>query len=94
MFSGKDFTPAKISEVQENSPASSSGLQVNDVITSINDSKIRSVLEVSTHINASTTDTIEVEVFRNQQELTFLITPTEIMGVDNLGNNVKKKLLV
>ena len=27
MFSGKDFTPAKISEVQENSPAFSSGLK-------------------------------------------------------------------
>ena len=27
MFSGKDFTPAKIEEVQENSPAFISGLK-------------------------------------------------------------------
>ena len=33
MFSGKDFTPAKISEVQENSPAFTSGLQVNDAVS-------------------------------------------------------------
>ena len=93
MFSGKDFTPAKISEVQENSPAFSSGLQANDIITSINNNKIQSVLEVSTHINASTNDTIEVEVLRNQQELTFLITPSEVLGEDNLGNKVKRKII-
>ena len=93
MFSGKDFTPAKISEVQENSPAFSSGLKVNDVITSINNNKIRSVLEVSTHINTSTTNTIEVGVLRNQQELSFLITPKEILGEDNLGNTLKRKII-
>ena len=93
MFSGKDFTPAKISEVQENSPALTSGLKVNDIITSINDNKIKSVLEVSTLINTSTKDIIEIEVLRNQQELSFLITPVEIFGEDNLGNKVKKKII-
>ena len=32
MFAGKDFTPGKISEVQENSPAEVIGLKKNDVI--------------------------------------------------------------
>ncbi|MDC3152347.1 RIP metalloprotease RseP [Pelagibacteraceae bacterium] len=93
MVSGKDFTPAKISEVQENSPAFVSGLRVNDIITSINDNKIKSVLEVSTHINASTKNIIEVEVLRNQQELSFLITPKEILSEDNLGNKAKRKII-
>ena len=93
MFSGKDFTPAKISEVQENSPAFSSGLQVNDIIMSINNNKIRSVLEVSTHINASTKDSVEIEVLRNQKELSFDIIPTEILSEDNLGNKVKRKII-
>ena len=93
MFSGKDFTPAKISEVQENSPAFTSGLQVNDIITSINKNKITSVLEVSTHINASTKDSVEVEILRNQQELSFVIIPTKILTEDNLGNKVKKKII-
>ena len=93
MFSGKDFTPARISEVQENSPAFSSGLKVDDIITSINKNKIKSVLEVSTHINTSTKESIEVEVLRKQQELSFLIKPIEILGEDNLGNKVKKKII-
>ena len=40
MFSGKDFTPAKIEEVQIDSPAYVSGLKKNDFITYINDKKI------------------------------------------------------
>ena len=93
MFSGKDFTPAKISEIQENSPASMSGLQVNDVIIAINNNKIKSVLEVSTHINASTDENIDVKISRNQQELSYVIKPKKIFGEDNLGNKVKKKII-
>ncbi len=93
MFSGKDFTPAKISEIQENSPAAISGLKVNDIITSINNNKISSVLEVSTHINASTKDSVDIEVSRNQQELSFIVVPTEVMSEDNLGNKVKRKII-
>ena len=93
MFSGKDFTPAKISEIQENSPASKSGLQVNDIIYAINENEIKSVLEVSTHINASTKENIEIEVMRNGQELSFIVKPNEVLGVDNLGNKVKKKII-
>ena len=93
MFSGKDFTPAKISEVQENSPAFSSGLKVNDVITEINDNKISSVLEVSPHINATTNENVEIKVLRNDQELSFVIEPKEVMSEDNLGNKVKRKII-
>ncbi len=93
MFSGKDFTPAKISEVQENSPAFSSGLKVNDVITEINANKISSVLEVSTHINATTSENVEIKVLRNEQELSFIIEPKEVMSEDNLGNKVKRKII-
>ena len=93
MFSGKDFTPAKISEVQENSPAYVSGLKVNDIITAINNNKIKSVLEVSTHINTSTKNSVEVEVIRNQQELSFVVIPKEVMSEDNLGNKVKRKII-
>ena len=63
MFSGKDFTPAKIEEVQENSPAFVSGLKKNDVILSINNNKVKSILEVSTYINASTSDEIVTVTF-------------------------------
>ena len=93
MFSGKDFTPGKISEIQENTPAFQSGLKVNDIIIGINDNKIQSILEISTHINTSTTDQIKLKILRNQEELTFFLTPNEVVGKDNLGNKVKKKII-
>ena len=43
MFSGKDFTPAKIQEVQENSPALISGLKKEDIILSINNNKVNKI---------------------------------------------------
>tara|TARA_Y100000817_G_scaffold31821_1_gene22217 strand:- start:189 stop:1304 length:1116 start_codon:yes stop_codon:yes gene_type:complete len=93
MFSGKDFTPAKISEIQENSPAFDSGLKENDTIISINGNKIESVLEVSTHINTSTKDEIEVKILRSDQELLFILKPKKILSEDNLGNKINKKII-
>jgi regulator of sigma E protease len=51
MFAGKDFTPAKIQEVQKDSPAFTAGIKKNDVILSINKNKVQSILDVSTYIN-------------------------------------------
>ena len=93
MFSGKDFTPAKILEVQENSPAFVSGLKKNDIILSINKNKVKSILEVSTFINASTSDKIDLVVSRNNQELTFLVKPKTIDSEDALGNQAKRKVI-
>ena len=73
MFSGKDFTPAKIQEVQENSPALISGLKKEDIILSINNNKVKSLLEVSTYINTSTSDTINLLILRNNQEINFKV---------------------
>ena len=46
MFNGKDFTPAQINEVQEDSPAYTAGRKSGDLIHSINVKKINSILEV------------------------------------------------
>ena len=93
MFSGKDFTPAKISEVQIDSPAYVAGIKENDIIKSIDNNNIKSVLEVSTHINISTNDKIEIVVLRGQEELSFLVEPNQVIAEDNLGNKVKKKII-
>ena len=93
MFSGKDFTPAKISEVQIDSPAQQAGLKKNDLILSINGNEVKSVLEVPTFINTSQQDTILMTVLRNDQELSLSIKPKEIIGKDNLGNDAKKKII-
>ena len=93
MFSGKDFTPAKIQEVQENSPAFISGLKKEDIILSINNNKVKSILEVSTYINASTSDQINLIVLRNGQEMNFLVKPKTVDSQDSLGNQAKKKII-
>ncbi len=93
MFSGKDFTPAKINEVQENSPAYIAGVKKNDLILSIDNNKVKSILDVSTYINTSTSNKISFTVLRNDNEISFLIEPTITTGKDSFGNELKKKII-
>ena len=93
MFVGKDMTPAVINEVQENSPAFVAGMKKNDKIISIDNMKVESILEVSTFINISTSETIEFIILRNDQEISLLVRPNLIDGKDSLGNSVKKRMI-
>ena len=90
MFSGKDFTPAQILEVQTDSPAKIAGIQKDDIILSINENNVQSILDVSTYINASSADIINIKVLRNNETLTFKVKPKKIKGKDSLGNNIKR----
>ena len=93
IFSGKDFTPAQITEVQTGSPANSVNIKSGDLILSINDKKVGSILDVSTYINTSTTDEIKINVLRNNEELTFNVIPQIIKTEDSLGNVINKKVI-
>jgi len=93
MFNGKDMTPAVINEVQQNSPAFAAGFKKNDKILSIEDKKIESILEVSTMINTSTSETIKFLVLRNNNEIEILVKPNVVDGKDSLGNSVKKRMI-
>ncbi len=93
MFSGKDFTPAQISEVQKNGPAYVAGIKAGDQILSINEREVNSILEVSTFINASTSKDIKVNVLRNDSEIEFILIPEIIKSQDSLGNTVNKKII-
>jgi len=93
MFVGKDMTPAVIDEVQKDSPAFAAGFEKNDTILSIDDKKIESILEVSTFINTSTSETIKFIVLRNNQEVSLLVKPNLVDGKDSLGNSVKKRMI-
>ena len=93
MFAGKDFTPAQIQEVQKDSPAYVSGIKSGDVILSINDNKVTSILEVSNYINTSTSDNIDVKVLRNNEEIILPVTPKITKGEDSLGNKINKKII-
>ena len=93
MFAGKDFTPAKIDDVQVNSPAFTSGLIKDDIIFSINDKKVNSILDVSTYINMSTSEEVSIVILRNNNELAFSIKPNTISDKDTLGNEIQRKVL-
>ena len=93
MFAGKDFTPAQIQEVQKDSPAYVSGIKSGDVILSINNNKVTSILEVSNYINASTSENIKVKILRNNEEIILPVSPKIIKGEDSLGNKVNKKII-
>ena len=93
MFAGKDFTPAKIEEVQKESPAYVIGLKKDDVIESIDDNKIKSILEVSTLINTSTKENIKISVLRSNKKLDFIVKPKQITSEDSFGNKINKKII-
>ena len=93
MIAGKDMTPAIINEVQEESPAFIAGMKKNDKIIFIDNKKVESILEVSTYINTSTSETIEFLILRNDQEISLLVKPNLVDGKDSLGNSVKKRMI-
>ncbi len=93
MFVGKDFTPAMINEVQIESPAEEAGLQKNDVILEIDGNKVKSILDVSKLIMMSTSEFIDIKVFRLNNEIIYKIKPNIIDGEDNMGNSIKKRMV-
>ena len=93
MLVGKDFTPAQINEVQEDSPAYSAGIKSGDVIISINNKDVSSILEVSAFINTSPTEDINIKVQRNGENIDFVVIPKSIKSEDSLGNKINKKII-
>ena len=93
MFVGKDFTPAVIDEVQNDSPAEIAGMMKNDVILEIDGVEIKSILDVSKLISLSTREFVEFKVSRYDQELFLKVKPNLINSDDGLGNQIKKRIV-
>jgi len=93
MFAGKDFTPAQIQEVQPDSPAFISGVKSGDIIKSIDNREVKSMMEVSAFINASSSETINLGIIRNESELSINVKPQFVEGSDSLGNKINKKII-
>ena len=93
IFVGKDITPAIIDEVQKDSPAYKADLRKGDKILSIDGNKVESILEVSTFINTSTSETIEFKILRNDEKFSVFVKPNLIDGQDSLGNSAKKRII-
>ena len=92
-FVGKDFTPAVINEVQKDSPAMVGGLEQNDVILEIDGNKVESIMDVSKFITMSTDEIIDFKVKRSYDELVLKVKPDTVLGEDNLGNKLNKRIV-
>ena len=92
-FSGKDFTPAVINEVQKESPAQVAGVQKNDIIDSIDNNKVKSIFDVSKFITMSTSEYIDFIVLRIDQEVLLKVKPITVESIDNLGNKINKRMI-
>ena len=92
-FVGKDFTPAVINEVQKDSPAMAGGLKQNDIILEIDGNKVESIMDVSKYITMSSDDIIDFKVRRSYDELILKIKPIIVLGEDNLGNKINKRIV-
>ncbi len=93
MFVGKDLSPSLINVVQKDSPAFVAGMKKNDKIIYIDNKNVEIILELSTFINISNTETIEFVVLRNDQTISLLVKPDLVDGKDTLGNSVKKRMI-
>ena len=93
MFIGKDFTPAMINEVQNESPAQIAGLKKNDLILEIDGNEVKSILDVSKLIMMSTSEFIDFKIQRFENELILKVKPNIIEAEDNMGNQVKKRIV-
>ena len=92
-FIGKDFTPAVINKVQQDSPAMIGGLKQNDIILEIDGNKVESIMDVSKFITTSTGDFIDFKVERSNQEYLLKIKPDKVLSDDNLGNKINKRMV-
>ena len=92
-FVGKDFTPAMIDEIRKDSPAEIAGLMKNDVILEIDNTKVKSIMDVSKLITMSTSEFINFKVSRYDENILLKVKPNIVDTKDNLGNKIKKRMV-
>ncbi len=92
-FIGKDFTPALINEVQKDSPAMIGGLKQDDIILEIDGNEVQSIMDVSKYITMSSADIIDFKVKRFSDEIILRVKPNTVLGEDNLGNKIQKRMV-
>ena len=93
MVTGKDFSKPQVHSVQENSPAFEAGIKKGDIILEINNNKIESTRKVSSFINLSSKENINIKIKRKNEELFFSIKPKFIKDKDSLGNKTTRKII-
>jgi len=86
---GFPHVPARIGEIMENSPAQEAGLQMGDKILAVNSKKMYGWTELATTIAASKSDTLNLTILRDGQEITKIV-PTVFKKGKNVFNEFEK----
>ena len=87
-FHGRYEIKPEVNEVVKNSPADRSGLQINDIIISINNKKVSNFEDIRT-IVSNNNKQLTFEILRKKQILFFNIKP-EILNTKDLQNKSYK----
>ena len=69
------------------------GIKQNDIILEIDGNKVKSIMDVSKYITMSTADIIDFKVKRSYDELILKVKPKIVLGEDNLGNKLNKRIV-
>ena len=81
---GKPIVPAVIDSVVTGMPASDAGFTHGDQIVAVNGQPVKGWLEVTEHVRAVTTGTLNMEVKRGTEHITRTLTPQVTELVDSV----------
>ena len=68
-------------------------LKQNDIILEIDGNEVKSIMDVSKFITLSTDDFIDFKVKRSYEEILLKVKPKMVLGEDNLGNKINKRIV-
>lgn len=86
---GHPTTPPVISAVMENSAAAAAGLKVGDRIETLDGVRVDRFEEIVNQVVSGTGKPVALEVLRDGQLLSLVVTPTMVETTDRFGNVLK-----
>lgn len=89
MTMGSEIRPARVAQVQANTPAAQAGFQAGDLITGVNGRTIKDGQEVIRTVVLSAGDPVRFTVERGSQTLQLVATPQRRAENDALAGRVK-----
>ncbi len=89
MTSGLPAIDPVIGGVLPDSPAETAGLQAGDKVLKINGKEMRRFNDITYNISMNMENPVNIEILRNEQNLSFTITPKMFEDDDGLGNKIK-----
>ncbi len=92
-YYGKPVTLSQISGITPDSAAFEAGLEIDDVIIQIDDTKISTFADIQRIIGLNTGTEITITYRRGEEEITALATPKIVAREDIFGNEIKAALL-